>query len=64
MGHDASQLDAPMNDDAVHRPVLLRETVEQLEVRTGGVYCDGTLGDGGLASAIIEASAPQGVVGN
>ena len=62
LGLDASRLDNPMNDHVVHRPVLLRETVEQLEVRTGGVYCDGTLGDGGLASAIIEASAPQGVV--
>ncbi len=51
-----------MNFDAAHRPVLLQETVEQLVVLKGGVYCDGTLGDGGQASAIIEASAPQGVV--
>lgn len=32
-----------------HRPVLLEETVEQLQVKPDGIYVDGTLGGGGHA---------------
>jgi 16S rRNA (cytosine1402-N4)-methyltransferase len=53
---------ADMEEMAFHRPVLLREAVEQLEVRPGGVYVDATVGEGGHASAVLVASAPDGVV--
>jgi len=43
-----------------HDPVLLTETITGLGVRPDGVYVDGTLGDGGHAAAILEASAPRG----
>lgn len=43
-----------------HRPVLLTEVVRLLDVRSGGVYLDGTVGAGGHAEAILEASAPDG----
>ena len=36
-----------------HIPVLLRETIEALEVRPGGRYVDGTLGRAGHAREII-----------
>ncbi|MDA0733256.1 MAG: 16S rRNA (cytosine(1402)-N(4))-methyltransferase RsmH [Chloroflexi bacterium] len=51
-----------MEELAFHQPVLLRETVEHLAVRPGGVYVDATVGEGGHASSVLQASAPQGVV--
>lgn len=43
-----------------HISVLAREVVELLVPRSGGVYCDGTLGGGGHTQALLEASAPAG----
>ena len=39
-----------------HEPVLLREVLEWMNVKPGGVYCDGTLGGGGHSEAILTAS--------
>lgn len=46
----------------VHRTVLRDATVEQLGVRPGGRWLDGTLGGGGHSEAILQASSPDGVV--
>jgi len=47
-------------DESDHIPVLLRETIEGLSVGPGKRFIDATLGGGGHAQAILEASAPDG----
>jgi 16S rRNA (cytosine1402-N4)-methyltransferase len=43
-----------------HIPVLYQEIIQYLQPRSGGLYIDGTIGSGGHASGILEASAPDG----
>lgn len=45
-----------------HQPVMVKEVVESLCCRPGGVYVDGTVGGGGHAHEILEKSAPDGVL--
>jgi 16S rRNA (cytosine1402-N4)-methyltransferase len=43
-----------------HIPVLLDEVLDALVLKEGGKYIDGTLGAGGHAEAILNATAPDG----
>ena len=47
----------------LHRSVLLSEAVELLNASRGGVFVDATLGLGGHAEAILEASPANRVIG-
>jgi 16S rRNA (cytosine1402-N4)-methyltransferase len=45
-----------------HKPVLLKETLEYLDLKHGGVYIDGTLGGAGHSSEIIKRIMPGGIL--
>jgi 16S rRNA (cytosine1402-N4)-methyltransferase len=45
-----------------HASVMVRETLDALAPRAGGVYADATAGRGGHTRAILDASAPDGRV--
>lgn len=45
-----------------HRPVLYHEILYALQPQSGGKYVDGTIGAGGHARGILEASSPDGLL--
>jgi 16S rRNA (cytosine1402-N4)-methyltransferase len=45
-----------------HIPVMRQEVLHYLHCRPGGIYADGTLGGTGHARAILEKSAPDGIL--
>ena len=51
-----------MATTSYHVPVLLEETLAQLDLKPGAVIVDGTLGGGGHAQAILERTAPDGLL--
>lgn len=48
---------------AYHLPVLLREVLEGLAVREGGVYFDGTVGGAGHSEAILKQAPTARLIG-
>ncbi|MHB8771702.1 MAG: 16S rRNA (cytosine(1402)-N(4))-methyltransferase RsmH [Syntrophales bacterium] len=48
--------------DGFHRPVMVTEVVAALRPRAGAVVVDGTVGGGGHAEAILESTAPDGIL--
>lgn len=45
-----------------HQPVLLHEVIEYLRCAPGKCFVDGTLGGGGHAHAILQRTAPDGLL--
>jgi 16S rRNA (cytosine1402-N4)-methyltransferase len=45
-----------------HKPVLLKEVVQHLRCTPGKCFVDGTVGGGGHARAILEKTAPDGLL--
>ncbi|MEZ0395800.1 MAG: 16S rRNA (cytosine(1402)-N(4))-methyltransferase RsmH [Anaerolineales bacterium] len=46
----------------MHEPVLYQEIIHALRPKDGGRYVDGTVGAGGHAAGILEASRPGGLL--
>jgi 16S rRNA (cytosine1402-N4)-methyltransferase len=51
-------MDAPFD----HQPVALDSVLELLAPRPGETFCDATLGGGGHAERVLEATAPDGLL--
>src|SRR3990170_1199246 len=47
-------------DAGLHTPVLYQQVLTALQPRAGGRYIDGTLGAGGHAAGVLQASDPDG----
>lgn len=45
-----------------HMPVMIKEVIDALRCKRGGIYVDGTVGGGGHAYEILERTAPDGLL--
>jgi 16S rRNA (cytosine1402-N4)-methyltransferase len=52
----------PVDMSPVHQPVLYKEIIHALRPNSEGSYVDGTLGAGGHAFGLLEASSPGGLL--
>jgi 16S rRNA (cytosine1402-N4)-methyltransferase len=50
------------NPDPGHAPVMLKEVIDLLQCKPGGIYVDATVGMGGHTHAILERVQPGGYV--
>ena len=50
------------SDKLTHTPVLLKETIDYLNIKRDGVYLDGTVGVGGHAAAILSLLSENGAL--
>ena len=48
----------PGNENVYHKPVLLTESVDGLDIKPGGVYVDATFGGGGHSREILRRMDP------
>ena len=48
-----------MSETPVHIPVMLREVVDAIAPRKGGIYVDATFGRGGYSKAILDSAETQ-----
>lgn len=62
MAHLAARARDQKPREPEHRSVLTREVLDHLRCRPARTFVDATLGPGGHAAAILEASAPDGRV--
>ena len=51
-----------MTEEGRHRPVFVEEVLTLLALRPGGLYVDGTVGDGGHTRLLFERAQPGGRV--
>jgi 16S rRNA (cytosine1402-N4)-methyltransferase len=51
-----------IDPDAGHAPVMLKEALELLQCKPGGIYVDATVGLGGHALGILERCRPGGLL--
>jgi len=51
-----------MEKEIYHPPVLLKESLEYLKAREGGIFVDATLGGGGHTEAILEVNPENRVI--
>ncbi len=45
-----------------HKPVLLEETIQGLNIKENGIYVDGTLGGAGHSKEILKKLSPKGLL--
>ena len=62
LDYSSSPLEGESDFTGIHKPVMVEEVIEKMEIKKDGVYVDATYGRGGHAAEMLRRMSSKGCV--